>query len=213
MQLRRAPDAIARGGPYRYERDDNKAGTALLQTQDTHWVFGYGSLIWRPGFPYLRSLPATLRGAHRSLCIYSHRHRGTPEQPGLVFGLVRGGSCRGVAFEVEASRWEDVHAYLHEREMDRGVYREATRPIRLSDGRAVPALAFLVDERHVQFAGRLEIAEQVRLVRAGVGESGPNPEYVLETARHLEQLGIRDRYLTELVAALQGTDLPVVESA
>ena len=154
-----------------------------------------------------------LRGAHRSLCIYSHRHRGTPEQPGLVFGLTRGGSCRGVAFEVEAARWGEVHAYLRAREMDRGVYREAMRPVELDDGRLVQALAFLVDDRHVQFAGRLEIAEQVRLVRLGIGESGPNPEYVLETARHLEQLGIRDRYLTELVQALHGTDLQVVESA
>jgi cation transport protein ChaC len=181
--------------------------------QSTHWVFGYGSLIWRPGFEYLRAVPALLPGAHRRLCIYSHRHRGTPEQPGLVFGLVRGGSCRGMAFEVAASRWPEVHAYLRDREMDRGVYREAQRAIRLADGATVPALAFMVDERHVQYAGRLDIAEQVRLVRAGIGESGPNPEYVLTTARHLEQLGIRDKYLAELVEVLRGTDLPVVESA
>ena len=184
-----------------------------MSTPSTHWVFGYGSLIWRPGFTHLGSTRAMLRGAHRSLCIYSHRHRGTPEQPGLVFGLSRGGSCRGVAFEVEGARWDEVHAYLQAREMDRGVYREAMRPVELDDGRLVQALAFLVDDRHVQFAGRLEIAEQVRLVRLGIGESGPNPEYVLETARHLEQLGIRDRYLTELVQALHGTDLQVVESA
>ena len=115
-----------------------------------------------------------------------------------------------MAFEVEAARWSEVHQYLVDREMDRGVYREAMRPIQLGDGRVVTALAFLVEERHVQYAGRLEIAEQVRLVRSGVGESGPNPEYVLETARHLEQLGIRDRYLAELVEALNGTDLPMV---
>jgi cation transport protein ChaC len=184
-----------------------------VRQPSTHWVFGYGSLIWRPGFDFVRSVPALLRGAHRSLCIYSHRHRGTPERPGLVFGLVRGGSCRGMAFEIEPERWDDVHAYLYEREMDRGVYREAVRPIRLSDGTAVNALAFLVDERHVQFAGKLEIAEQVRLVRSGVGEAGPNHEYVLQTADHLEQLGIRDRYLTELVEALRGTDLVIEESA
>ncbi len=181
--------------------------------QSTHWVFGYGSLIWRPGFEYVRAVPALLRGAHRSLCIYSHRHRGTPERPGLVFGLVRGGSCRGVAFEVEPARWSQVHDYLREREMDRGVYREAHRAIRLDTGGEVRALAFLVEERHVQYAGRLEVAEQVRLVRSGVGESGPNHEYVLATARHLEQLGIRDKYLTVLVEQLRGTDLPVVESA
>jgi glutathione-specific gamma-glutamylcyclotransferase len=184
-----------------------------VRQSSTHWVFGYGSLIWRPGFEFVRAVPALLRGAHRSLCIYSHRHRGTPEQPGLVFGLVRGGSCRGMAFEVDAAHWEKVHAYLYEREMDRGVYREAIRPIRLDDGAEVKALAFLVDERHVQYAGKLEIAEQVRLVRSGVGEAGPNHEYVLQTAHHLEQLGIRDRYLIELVEALRGTDLPIEESA
>ena len=186
---------------------------ALLHAESTRWVFGYGSLIWRPGFDHLGSSPALLRGAHRSLCIYSHRHRGTPDRPGLVFGLVRGGSCRGVAFEVEEQRWPDVHDYLREREMDRGVYREAFRRVRLDNGRIVTALAFLVDDRHVQYAGRLDVAEQVRLVRSGVGESGPNHEYVLETARHLAQLGIRDRYLDAVVEALHGTDLPVIESA
>jgi cation transport protein ChaC len=184
-----------------------------LKDKSPHWVFGYGSLIWRPGFTYVRSQQALLRGAHRSLCIYSHRHRGTPATPGLVFGLVRGGSCRGMAFEVEPSNWDEVRRYLLGREMDRGVYREAYRTITLNDGQQVSALAFVVDETHVQYAGRLEIAEQVRLVRQGVGESGSNPEYVLQTAEHLAQLGIRDRYLLELVDALRGTDLPITESA
>ena len=169
-----------------------------MQQYSPHWVFGYGSLIWRPGFDYVRAVPALLRGAHRSLCIYSHRHRGTPDRPGLVFGLLRGGSCRGVAFEVGRERWPQVYDYLREREMDRGVYREARRPIELGDGATVTALAFMVDERHAQYAGRLEIAEQVRLVRSGVGESGPNHEYVLATARHLKRLGIHDKYLDEL---------------
>jgi glutathione-specific gamma-glutamylcyclotransferase len=177
------------------------------------FVFAYGSLIWRPGFAHLGTTQALLRGAHRSLCIYSHRHRGTPEKPGLVFGLVRGGSCRGVAFEVEAARWDEVHQYLNWREMDSGIYLEAFRSIHLSDGRTVTALTYVVDERHVQYAGKLEIAEQVRLVLGGVGESGANPEYVLETARHLASLGIHDRHLTELVDALGGIDLPIAESA
>jgi cation transport protein ChaC len=184
-----------------------------MHDDSTHWVFGYGSLIWNPGFPFVRRTGATLRGAHRRLCIYSHRHRGTPEQPGLVFGLVRGGSCRGMAFEVAPELWPDVHDYLMGREMDRGVYRDVQRPIELEDGGQVQALAFVVDERHVQYAGRLDIAEQERLVRSGVGESGPNPEYVLATARHLQSMGIHDKYLSELVEALGGTDLPVVESA
>jgi cation transport protein ChaC len=192
----------------RWQDDEDMAVT----TASPRWVFGYGSLIWRPGFAYLRSELALLNGAHRRLCIYSYRHRGTPERPGLVFGLVRGGSCRGMAFAVDPTKWDEVHDYLAERELDRGVYLERTRPVRLKSGEVVPALAFMVDERHVQYAGKLEIAEQARLVRRGVGESGANPEYVLATAAHLKTLGIRDRYLDELVKVLEGADLPVVQT-
>ncbi len=184
-----------------------------MAQNSTHWVFGYGSLIWRPGFTFVRQSQALLRGVHRRLCIYSQRHRGTSARPGLVFGLMPGGSCRGMGFEVTSEQWEETHAYLSEREMDNGVYREATRPLQLADGTHVTALAFLADTRHVQYAGKLDIAEQVRLVRAGVGESGPNPEYVLETARKLAELGMHDRYLDDLVAALGGVDVPVVRTA
>jgi cation transport protein ChaC len=118
-----------------------------------------------------------------------------------------------VAFAVEAARWAEVHAYLAERELDRGVYREALRPIVLEGGATVRALAVLVDEEHVQYAGRLEISVQARLVRCGVGESGANPEYVLATAAHLRALGIHDRHLDELVAALEEKDVAVTESA
>jgi cation transport protein ChaC len=183
-----------------------------MQDNSSHWVFGYGSLIWRPGFASMSQQQATMPGVHRRLCVYSYRHRGTERQPGLVFGLVRGGSCRGMAFEVHPAEWAEVHAYLSEREMDRGVYREALRPMRLADGRRVKGLAFLVDDKHAQFAGRLTAAEQARLVRMGVGESGPNPEYVLETARHLLARGIRDRGIDEVVAALR-VDLPVAGTA
>src|SRR6188768_750398 len=95
------------------------------------YVFGYGSLIWNPGFVFLSSQRALLRGAHRSLSVYSHRHRGTAERPGLVFGLSRGGSCLGVAFEVDAASWSGVFDYLQAREQDRGVYREAWRNVTL----------------------------------------------------------------------------------
>lgn len=172
-----------------------------LQAQG-HWVFGYGSLIWNPGFPFVSSQVALLSGAHRSLSIYSHTHRGTPERPGLVFGLTRGGSCRGMAFEVGEEHWAATHAYLMEREQVSGVYREANRPVRLADGRVVTALAFLVDERHVQFAGRLEPEEQARLVRDGLGQSGRNIDYVINTAEHLEKLGLRDRQLQAVVRLL-----------
>ena len=169
----------------------------------SHWVFGYGSLIWNPGFRFARSQLALLRGAHRSLCIYSTHHRGTPEQPGLVFGLVHGGSCQGMAFEVSHEDWSAVNAYLREREQVTAVYREALRPVQLADGRSVAALTYLVDESHIQFAGRLAVEEQLRLVRHSAGSSGPNTEYVVNTADHLERLGIRDRGLLELTRLLR----------
>ncbi len=173
-----------------------------MQHNSSRWVFGYGSLIWNPGFRYLSCHPARLSGLHRRLCVYSFRHRGTEAQPGLVFGLMRGGSCRGMAFEVDAAEWTEVHAYLAAREMDRGVYSEAWRPALLADGRRVTALAYVADPRHAQYAGQLELADEVRLVRAGRGESGRNIDYVLNTAHHLAELGIRDRYLDQLVTAL-----------
>lgn len=178
----------------------------VMHTQDNdsvHWVFGYGSLIWNPGFTHRSAQLGLLRGARRSLSIVSHHHRGTTEQPGLVFGLVRGGSCRGMVFEVAAQDWPSVRAYLQEREQVTSVYRDALRPVRLADGRVVRALAFLVDERHVQFAGHLDLEQQLAMVRNGVGLSGRNVDYVLNTARHLTQLGIHDRPLMALAALLE----------
>ena len=177
-----------------------------LANTATHWVFGYGSLIWNPGFPHVSAQQGLLRGAHRSLSIVSHHHRGTVERPGLVFGLTRGGSCRGMVFEVAATEWPAVYAYLQEREQVTSVYRDVMRPVRLADGRTVSALAFLVDERHEQFAGHLELDQQLAMVRAGVGLSGRNVDYVLNTARHLRELGIRDRQLMALAALLADDD-------
>ncbi|SEQ28554.1 cation transport protein ChaC [Devosia sp. YR412] len=173
-----------------------------LETTATHWVFGYGSLIWNPGFAHVSAQQGLLKGAHRSLSIVSHHHRGTVEQPGLVFGLARGGSCRGMVFEVADSDWAQVYAYLQEREQVTAVYRDVMRPVRLADGRTVSALAFLVDENHEQFAGRLDLDQQAAMVRAGVGLSGRNVDYVLNTARHLGELGIRDRQLMALADLL-----------
>lgn len=176
------------------------------------YVFGYGSLIWNPGFTYLSADKALLRGAHRSLSIYSHRHRGTPDRPGLVFGLSRGGAVLGVAFEIAPDNWDRVFAYLEDREQDRGVYRSVWRRVTLASGRDVRALTFVVDETHPQFAGRLSVTDQLALIRAGTGEAGPNTEYVRNTARHLLSLGIRDRTLDQIVAQLDA-DTALVEKS
>jgi len=168
------------------------------------WVFGYGSLMWRTGFDYLERRQARLIGGRRALCVYSHIHRGTPERPGLVLGLDRGGSCRGVAFRVAAEKASATLAYLQERELVTKVYKEAVRPVDLLDGTAarVRALCFLVDRSHTQYAGGLSLDEQLRLVKQGHGRSGANPEYVRETVRHMHELGIRDPALEWLEARL-----------
>lgn len=171
------------------------------------WVFGYGSLMWRPGFPYLDARPATLHGAHRALCVFSHVHRGTPERPGLVLGLDHGGSCRGIAFRVAGSARDDVIAYLRAREQVTLVYREVERAIRPAArvaGVTLPAqaLCYMVDRTHPQYAGVLPLEQQIGLVRQGLGQSGANPDYVRSTVAHLRELGIHDRTLEAIVSAL-----------
>jgi cation transport protein ChaC len=172
---------------------------------DFEWVFGYGSLMWRPGFDFIEKRPAKLIGAHRALCVYSHVHRGSPEKPGLVLGLDRGGACRGIAFRVEASRREAIVHYLRAREQVTSVYREAVRPVLLLTGKEdrSRALCYLVDRSHPQYAGDLPRERQLELVLQGNGHSGANPDYVLATVKELETLGIRDATLEWLAARLK----------
>ncbi len=168
------------------------------------WVFAYGSLMWRPGFDHVESVTAHLSGARRTLCVWSHVHRGTPERPGLVLGLDRGGSCRGVAYRVAGRDRDAVIAYLRERELVTDVYREVWRPIRLdTPGRdTVRALTYLVDRSHRQYAGLLSPEAILAHVRGGHGRSGANADYVINTVRHLEGLGFRDIVLEKVAAAL-----------
>ncbi len=167
-------------------------------------VFGYGSLIWRPGFDHGGAEPALLYGVHRCLCVFSHRYRGTAARPGLVFGLANGGSCRGMAYALRPETWPEVRDYLWDREMVTGVYRPALRKLRLATGRTVAALVFLADTGHAQYAGLLETEEQLRFIRQARGEKGPNADYVLNTARRLDEMGIKDRQLDRLRNALGG---------
>lgn len=166
------------------------------------WVFGYGSLMWRPGFDFIESALAWVHGYHRSLCIFSHVHRGTPERPGLVLGLDRGGCCQGVAFRVAAKNREATIAYLRERELVTSVYLEKTVGLRFAEGGGVEALAYVVDRRHSQYAGRLPYEEMTRLVSEGVGLNGDNPSYVRNTYEHLLRLDIHDAELAEIVRRL-----------
>lgn len=169
------------------------------------WVFGYGSLMWRPGFAFVERVPARLIGLHRALCVYSFVHRGTPGRPGLVLGLDRGGMCRGIAYRVAAARRAETIAYLRGREQVTTVYLEIMRQIALEDAtrRRLRALCYIVDRSHVQYAGRLTLAESLHHVRQGHGKSGPNRDYVLETVQALDALGYREGDLHLLAGHLQ----------
>ncbi|MBN9073776.1 MAG: gamma-glutamylcyclotransferase [Rhizobiales bacterium] len=162
------------------------------------WVFGYGSLMWRPGFAHVDVEPARLHGFRRSLCIYSWMYRGTQARPGLVLGLDRGGSCVGLAFRVPAALREEVLAYLRERELVTNVYLERTLPVRLHSGNTVKAVCYIADRHHEQYAGNLDAGHAAEIARGAVGEAGPNAEYVLNTLEHLKALNIRDRWLEEV---------------
>lgn len=166
------------------------------------WVFGYGSLIWRPGFAHVETQRARLYGYRRSLCVYSYVHRGTPERPGLVLGLDRGGSCVGLAFRVPGDLHGEVMAYLRERELVTSVYLERRLTIRLETGVTVEAAAYVVDRAHEQYAGALDEAEAASFVGGSVGKSGSNEDYLFSTVEHLRALGIRDHWLEAVAARL-----------
>jgi cation transport protein ChaC len=168
------------------------------------WVFGYGSLMWRPGFEFIEQVPARLIGEHRALCVYSFDHRGTPEKPGLVLGLDRGGACRGIAFRVASKLRAETVEYLRGREQTTNVYREVMRSVWLENEarERVSALAYVVDRGHVQYARRLTLAEQLRYVQQGHGRSGNNRDYVLSTVKSIEAQGFRDPQLHQLALML-----------
>src|SRR4051812_11084622 len=158
--------------------------------------------MWRPGFPFIERRPAHLYGYHRALCVLSHVHRGTPEKPGLVLGLDRGGRCHGIAFRVAASEAAATVAYLREREQVTSVYLERYLPVRLNDDGTVQALAYVVDRRHPQYARHESFNEVLTLVKQGHGVSGENRDYVRSTYEHLLAMGVVDPLLERLAKAL-----------
>jgi cation transport protein ChaC len=166
------------------------------------WVFGYGSLMWRPGFPSVEVARARLDGYRRCFCVYSTRHRGTAQRPGLVLGLDRGGSCVGLAYRVARADVLATLGYLREREQMNGIYRECLVPVQLLDGshREVEARAYVVERWHPSYTGRLALSTQARLIRAARGISGCNLDYLINTVAHLRQLTIREPDLERILA-------------
>ncbi len=183
------------------------------------WVFGYGSLMWRPGFEFAEVHPALLRGWHRSFCLYSMHYRGTPDEPGLVLGLDRGGACRGLAFRVPAAQAEHTIAYLNERELIGYAYLARTlpvclkpvclKPVRLKDERIlkdermVPAYTFVADRQHHHYAGTLPIAQAASIIMKAGGRAGLNRDYLINTVRKLEADGCIDKRLHALLLEVE----------
>jgi glutathione-specific gamma-glutamylcyclotransferase len=163
------------------------------------WVFAYGSLMWRPDFDHVERAPVVIHGYHRALCMYSIEYRGTRETPGLVFGLDRGGACRGIAYRIAETMAESVLAALWEREMTTNIYLPRWLDTHLPDGRRVRVLAFVADPNHEQYAGKLDIDETVALVLQGCGKFGHCLEYLRNTLEHLEEMGIHDHKLHRIV--------------
>ena len=165
------------------------------------WVFGYGSLMWSPGFSYKQKAPGRLHGYHRALCILSTRYRGTRRKPGLVMGLCRGGSCWGMAFRVDARRVRAALSRLWQREMPRRVYAPRLLKVELRSGRRVSALAFLADPTHPAYVRELDLQGRARLVAQGMGQRGLCVDYIRNTIDHMQEVGVRDPHLERILHA------------
>lgn len=173
--------------------------------QETLWVFGYGSLIWHPGFPVAERCVARLDGWHRSFCMRSIHHRGTEDHPGLVLALDRatGAACTGVAFRVAPGAEAETLTALRERELISSAYLETRLQVSLADGRAVTALCYVIDPDHVQYCGGLPLEEQAGIILSATGGRGPNRDYLFATVDHLQELGIADPDLDWLAARVR----------
>jgi cation transport protein ChaC len=168
------------------------------------WVFGYGSLMWSPGFRHAEQRTGLVRGYHRALCILSNRYRGTPEKPGLVMGLCRGGSCWGMAFRVPAARVRRVLRALWQREMLNKVYVPTLVPVTVGPRRRIRALAFVADTSHRQFVRELDLHGRARLVAQGIGQRGRCVDYIRKTLEHMLELGVNDPHLARVLDAATG---------
>ncbi len=177
--------------------------SSLVLPDGDLWVFGYGSLMWKPGFAHVEVRPARIHGYHRALCVWSWVYRGSETAPGLVAGLDAGGSCVGRAFRVAQAHTDATARYLFAREMVTRVYVPVMAPVRLNDGRKVEALTFVVDRRHAQYAGKLNAEEAAATVRRAHGKGGANSDYIANTVAHLDKLGIAESLLHEVHALLK----------
>lgn len=170
-----------------------------LPPNEDLWIFGYGSLMWRPEFEHIGIVDAQLFGYHRAFCVTSIVHRGTPKNPGLVLGLDRGGSCRGKAILCPSDIREPVIDYLYRREMVTKVYVPKMTTVKLLDrNEMVTALTFTADRSHAQYCGRHSNEDAARIIAGATGRGGPNRDYLASTIEHLDEFGIKDGPLHEI---------------
>ncbi len=166
---------------------------------NNYWVFGYGSLMWRPGFEFVERVPALLNGFSRDMCLISIHYRGTKEKPGMVCGLSPGGECRGLAFKIAPEQVDNVVSYLDDRELISYIYIPRHVTLTLANGQTVVARAYVADSTHEQFAGNWPEAEKIAHVAQGVGSEGTSVEYLANIIQHLRDLDIRDANLEALL--------------
>ena len=167
--------------------------------QQDLWIFGYGSLIWRPDFDFAEQRPARVHGWHRALKMWSRINRGTPERPGLVFGMLSGGCCRGMVFRVEQEHARQVLINLWQREMAMAVYDPRWLSCQTSEG-PVRALAFTLSRKSPSHTGELSAAEYQRIFAQARGIYGSTHDYARATYDELRRMGIHDRALGRLLA-------------
>jgi cation transport protein ChaC len=168
------------------------------------WVFGYGSLLWDPGFAPAERVAARLEGWHRSFCMLSIHHRGTEEEPGLVLALdaAEGAVCRGAAMRVAAGEEEAVLAMLRARELISSAYVERVIAVALDDGRTVAATTYVIDPAHRQYC-RFDLETQAQMIARAQGGRGLNRDYLYATAAHLADEGMGDGDLDWLVGRVR----------
>lgn len=164
------------------------------------WVFGYGSLMWNPGFPVAERHVARLEGWHRSFCMRSFHYRGTEAAPGLVLALdaAEGANCLGLAFRVSRGAEAVTLEYLRERELISDAYLEARVPVILADQHQIEAVTYVINRDNIQYCGGLPLPDQAKIIARARGQNGPNTEYLFNTVEHLEKLGIDDAELSWL---------------
>ncbi len=176
------------------------------------WLFGYGSLIWNPAFHFTDQRIGTIYGYHRRFCLWTQLGRGCPERPGLVLGLERGGSCRGVAYRVAPEAVEDELEVVWRREMVSGAYVPTWVTVHTADG-PVPAIAFVINHAHERYARYLPDEEVAEVIATASGRLGPCADYLMNTIEHLAELGIHDRPLERLRARVLALRSPAPAGA